>query len=138
MWRRARAASGPSRQARPQPVARDGRDIPVLDVRQGVEPPHLGIRDATRELSERRGDSRVPGDRRLPDHRRSFIWREVVAGRLPPPQGPGPHLGGPPGARGHGPPSPPPPPPRGPPRPPPGGGGGTPAAEAPRPPAAAR
>src|SRR2546422_6290173 len=90
MWRQARAASGPSRQARPQPVARDGRDIPVLDVRQRVEPPHLGIRDTTRELSERRGDSRVPGDRRLPDHRRRFIWREGVAGGPPPPPPPPP------------------------------------------------
>src|SRR3989442_9844816 len=111
MWRRARAAPGPSRQARPQPVARDGRDIPVLDVRQGVEPPHLGIRDATRELSERRGDSRVPGDRRLPDHRRSFIWREVVAGGPPPPPRPRPPLAVPRGARRPLPPPPPPPPP---------------------------
>src|SRR2546426_5761496 len=108
MWRRARAASGPSRQARPQPVARDGRDIPVLDVRQRVEPPHLGIRDTTRELSERRGDSRVPGDRRLPDHRRRFIWREVVAGGPPPPPGPGPHPAPPPAPRPPRPPLPPP------------------------------
>src|SRR2546430_7330785 len=58
LFRSAPAASGapPSRQARPQPVPRDRRDIPVLDVREGVEPPHLGVRDAARELIEGRGD----------------------------------------------------------------------------------
>src|SRR2546430_12617990 len=61
LFRSAPAASGapPSRQARPQPVPRDRRDIPVLDVREGVEPPHLGVRDAARELIEGRGHSRV-------------------------------------------------------------------------------
>src|SRR2546427_10137153 len=79
------AASGapPSRQARPQPVPRGRRDIPVLDVREGVEPPHLGGRDAARELIEGRGHSRVPCDRCLADHRRSFVRRGGIAGARP-------------------------------------------------------
>src|SRR3989475_6025977 len=79
------AASGapPSRQARPQPVPRDRRDIPLLDVREGVEPPHLGVRDAARELIEGRGHSPVPWDRCLPDHRRTFVRRGVTAVVVP-------------------------------------------------------
>src|SRR2546429_4313577 len=51
----------------------------MLDVRQRVEPAHLGVRDAARELAECRGDLGMPADHGLPHHRCGFVGGEVVA-----------------------------------------------------------
>src|SRR2546423_9417483 len=80
----------------------------MLHVGERVEASHLGIRDAPRELVEGRGQPLVPRERRLTDHRRGFVRREIVAGAPPPPQGGGPFLGPRPGSRGPAHPSPPP------------------------------
>src|SRR5256884_9627701 len=63
----------------------------MLDVRECVEPSHLGIRDAARELRQGGTQALVPRERRLPDHRRGLVGREIVAVVLHPPPAPRPN-----------------------------------------------